>query len=310
MKRTYVTHTTKNYHDVALGLYKSIKEFSKYPLYLVCINYDPREIGMEVPEGVIIKCIESEIVEADDDSFGIHTNGNFYVNRRKKRTLQVLGKKPDACLSAIEDGYDEIIYIDTDSIATPLTDELFEYCSEITTYPLASEGPYQFVMVPDENGNMMGNPFENVWPDWDVKLTLEWPLLSFLKMGKGDRGVYRTTNLFICNKKCKYFLETWKIFMNLIERVGDPYYHAPFSDETIYNVLYWKEGKEGLPVSYINIQGIDTVKHFYDTEVGTGTLIDDFYFIPKEKKSVKVFHGEKRKDQINLIIDHLKSLSF
>ena len=38
MRRTYITHVTRDYLDVALNLATSIREFSKIPLIIYCVD--------------------------------------------------------------------------------------------------------------------------------------------------------------------------------------------------------------------------------------------------------------------------------
>ena len=52
---------------------------------------------------------------------------------------------------ALEEGWEEVCYLDSDCIATPIVDELFDWSTNITNYPLATEGIHQYVMF-TENG--------------------------------------------------------------------------------------------------------------------------------------------------------------
>jgi hypothetical protein len=306
-KRAYVTVCTSNYHYLAIHLAKSISEFSKYKLHVFCVNYDPHLENMSIPEDVFFHKI-SYTLDEEGQATQIASNGNIYVVRENIRSFQITSRKSEACIKMIDLGFDEICYIDCDSLVTPIIDELFYWGDRIKNVPLMSEGPHEFVMVKDRTGKIRGNPFENVWPDKDLTLTLEWPLMQFMGVGVEKRTVYRTSNLFIFNKNCLDFLQTLEQFCNVLWKVADPFYYAPFQDETPMNVLVWKNSGEGLPMIYINVEGFLTVEHFYNTEVSNDTLFGDFYLIPKEKRNVKVIHGEKRSAEIEKILSYLIKL--
>jgi len=308
MRRTYVSLTTENYHYLALWLIKSLQRFSNLDINIFCINYHPKDSGLEMPSDVGFHRIEYEIFEEGED-FQDSGSGNFYVNRKNLRSFQVLSRKSEACLKAMEMGYDEVCFIDGDSIACPNIDEIFDYANGIEFTPLLTKGPHEFVMVPDDDGVMRGNPFEGCWPECDLTKTLEWPLMQFLQLRPEDRGEYRTTNVFLVNKSCENFLIKLDKLLDVMWRIVDVYYYAPFQDETPTNVLIWKYGGGGLPMSYININdGYKTVKHFFETEVEQDTLSGDFYKIPKDKNLIKVLHGEKREQELGKIIQHLDKL--
>lgn len=306
MRRAFVSITTENYHYLSIWLCKSILEFSEYPIHIFCINYHPSNLGLEMPAGVIFHQIEYEI--ETDESYIKTDNGNFYVDRKTNRPFQIMTRKSEACLRMLDLGYDECCFIDGDSLACPNIDEIFDYTYRIKTTPLMTRGPHEFVMVTDNNGELRGNPFEGCWPDKDIKLTIEWPLMQFLQVSEEQRDEYRTGNLFIFNQNCRRFLVTLEEFLNVMWKVVDVYYYSPFQDETPMNVLVWKFNGGGLPMSYINLEGFETVEHFFNTSVDTDTLVGDFYKIPKEKSEIKVLHGEKREQELEKILEYLKQL--
>jgi hypothetical protein len=308
MKRTYVSITTENYHYLTLWLIRSLKKFSDLDINIFCINYHPEDNQLEMPRGVNFHRIDYELYE-EGENFQDTKGGNFYVNRRNPRSFQVMTRKSEACLRVLNMGYDEACYIDGDSIACPNIDEIFDYSGKIENIPLATKGPHEFVMVPDDAGVMRGNPFEDCWPECDLTKTLEWPLMQFLQVKPEQRDEYRTGNLFIFNQECKKFFVILEEFLNVMWKVVDVYHYSPFQDETPMNVLIWKYGGGGLPMSYINInEGFKTAKHFFDTNVEKDTLSGDFYKIPKDKRTIKVLHGEKREQEIEKIIQHLDTL--
>ena len=308
MRRSYVSISTENYHFLILWLIKSLQKFSQYDINIFCINYNPYDLELETPEGVNFHTIQYEIHDSGI-TFQESKSGNFYVNRKNPRNFQITSRKPDSCIRTLEMGYDEVCFIDCDSIACPNIDEIFMYSEQITTLPLVTKGPHEFVVIPDEFGNEWGNPFFNCWPNADMTKTLEWPLMQFLQVDQSQRGEYRTGNLFIANKDCLEFLKTFEKFLDVLWKIVDVWYYCPFQEETPLNVFLWKYGSKGLPMSYINLSdGFETVKNFFNVEVQEDTLFGDFLKIPKDKNQIKVLHGEKREQELEKIIQHLDFL--
>lgn len=308
MKRTFVTISTENYHYLTLFLIRSLQKYSENEINVFCINYLPSEIGLVSPENVAFHKIEYDILE-EGQLFENLPDGNFYINRKNVRSFQITSRKSEACIRSLKMGYDEICFIDCDSIACPNIDEIFDYSNKINGIPLVTKGPHEFVMVPDDEGNQRGNPFEGCWPSADLTKTLEWPLMQFLQVDVNKRGEYRTGNLFIANTSCLGFLETLEEFLNVLWKVVDVYYYCPFQEETLLNIMIWKYGGDGLPMSYINLsEGFDSVRDLYEIEVNEDTFISDFLKIPRDKNQIKVLHGEKREQEIEKIIQYLDLL--
>ena len=296
--RSFITHTTSNYENITLNLVKSIKKYSKYDIIVYTIDYDGTDKLQK--EAKCIR-IDLNIPSLDDDSFVNNISGNFYVDREKIRSYYALGAKVDAMLHASQ-FIDEWVYLDSDSIANKNVDDLFEYCSKATEFPLATLGPHQYVLLV-KNGEVIGNPFWKNDGSIDYENTLEYPLMSFMGVPKNQRSPYRTTNILVGNNTVSDFISLWKDIKNLLPQICQITKITPFHEETIYNVLTWKTNPNhnGLPMSYINVESSSTVDHFLSTEVKENTLINEFYRIPKNKKEIKVFHGEKRQDEIDKI---------
>lgn len=312
MERTYITHVTRDYLDVSVNLAKSIRKFSKIPLIVYCVNLESEDHEkFKNIEDVYLRNIEFELEEKNTDDHLSTNSGNFYVNRGSLRIYKVLYIKTIAMQMAIEEGFSEVCYLDSDCIATPIVDEIFDWSNEITNYPLATEGIHQYVMI-RENGIEIGNPFSGgSWSIPDNKLALEWPLMNFLGIPENQRGTYRTTNVLLMNSNCLEFIKTWKELCFILPKLVDVRKWAAFHEETIYNVLNWRETNKGLPLCYVNLSdGIETVNHLYSDMAVEGNLRWDesdtsrnFYKIPDDKKYVKVLHGEKRTSEVDKIID-------
>ncbi len=212
-------------------------------------------------------------------------------------------------------GFDDVCYLDSVFIATPIVDELFNWSNIITDYPIGTNGIHEY-MIWIENGVQHGNPFAGgSWPCVDNKFCLEWPLMSFLELNEDQRGTYRTTGIMLMNKNCLPFIKTWKELCYILPKLVNIRRYAAFHEETIYNVLSWKKTNEGFPLCYINLgEGLSTVNHFYQEGQEGHQSWDDsdtsknFYKIPDDKKDIKVLHGEKRKSEVDLILNYLVNL--
>jgi hypothetical protein len=314
-KRCFITHTDKNYIPVAINLVKSLSIFSEIRIIVYCVNCTSEETQplLEFKNAIVRDIRIEDLIESHNINFG--DNGNFYVERANKRTYQILCAKVKAMQSSLSEGWTEICYLDSDCLATPIINEIFNWGDSITDYPLGTEGIHNYMLI-IKDGKQIGNPFENSWPEPDNKLCLEWPLMEMLGVGPGDRGTYRTTGIMLMNSNCINFVNQWNDVCDLIGRnYNDPSNIAPFHEETVFNVLLWKKGNSGLPLCYVNIaEGVKTVKDFYSDSVSAGTRSWDeeehdkrFFAIPNDKSHVKVLHGEKRKDEADLIIDFLSS---
>lgn len=300
IKKSFITHTTQNYEEVTINLVNSIKEFSKYNIIVYTISYEASNKLKSMT-----KCIRLDInlPNINNTDFKLDDNGNTYVNRNTYRTYKVLSSKVDCMLHAC-DYIEEWVYLDGDSIANYNVDDLFDFCKKSKEYPLASRGPHEY-MILIRNGIKLGNPFDEN-NNKDNTKCLEWPLMNYLKIPLDKRSRYRTTNILTGNNNNKDFLNKWKSYKENLPNKLDINKFMPFHEETIYNVLVWNiEQNKDIDLVYINIEGLKTVKHFFKT-TESDKIISDFYKLPKEKSQIKVFHGEKRKKEVDNIIKEIK----
>jgi autotransporter strand-loop-strand O-heptosyltransferase len=296
--KSYITHTTENYEGITLNLVRSIKKYSQYPIRVYTIDYDATE---ELSS--LAKCVRLDLnlPEATTKDF-VTENGNTYVRRETLRTFLTLSAKIDALLHASLNGVDEWIYLDSDCIANYNVDDLFSYSQNVGDYPLASMGPLGILFV-IKDGITKGNPWWKNDGTYDSKATLEWPLMEYLEMNPEQRGDYCTTNIIVGNSGTVSFLELWKQTKEEISKMENFFHYAPLHEETIYNVLTWRifDSTKTLPMSYINLTSSEAVQHFFNTTVDKDTFISTFYKLPKDKSKIKIFHGEKRNDEIQKI---------
>jgi len=312
-KKCYITHTDKNYIPVAENLVKSLSKFSNLKVLVYCVNCNEDDIKplLTYPNAMVRMLSIPGLIESHNLQY--EEGGNFYVERANKRTYQILSAKVNAMECALEEGWEEVCYLDSDCLATPIVDEIFNWSGTITNYPLGTEGIHNYMLI-IKDGKQIGNPFESSWPEPDNTLCLEWPLMEIFGISKERRGKYRTTGIMLMNSKCLEFIKKWKTTCEMVERSFiDLPRMVPFHEETVYNVLLWMVGDNGLPLCYINLSdGLETVKNFYSDSVKEGSRSWDdnihekrFFAIPDDKNHVKVFHGEKRRKEADLILNYL-----
>jgi len=315
-RKCYVTHTDRNYISVAENLVRSLSQFSDKKILVYCVNCTEDEVAPLLKYSNSIVRILDLLDLVDSQNIKYEDSGNFYVERANRRTYQILSTKVNAMESALEEGWDEVCYLDSDCLATPIVDEIFNWSGSITNYPLGTEGIHNYMLI-IKDGKQIGNPFENSWPEPDNTLCLEWPMMEVFGISPERRGKYRTTGIMLMNHKCLGFIKKWKNACEMVERTfTDLPRMAPFHEETIFNVLLWMIGDGGLPLCYINVSdGLNTIKEFYSDSVSAGTRSWDeevhqnrFFAIPEDKNHVKVFHGEKRKSEADKIISYLLDL--
>ena len=307
--RSFITHTTENYEEVVLNMAKSIQKYSQYPLVVYTIDY---EASSSLKKYADCRRIDLNLPVASGEDFQLK-DGISYVNRTTYRTYATLSSKIEAMIQATKDGISEWVYMDGDCVANYNVDDLFNHIDEIEDYPLATKGPHQYVMMV-KNGQLIGNPFiDDKANGFDATKCLEWPLMNFFGMTPEQRSSnYRTTNILLANDNCLEFLEKWCEIKNTLPLICDLPKYLPYHEETLFNVLVWQKTDKSLPMSYINITGADVVKDFFTTNA-SNVLRGEFYRLPSDKQDIKVFHGEKRTEEIekafNIIDGYVKSAS-
>lgn len=300
--KAYLTHVTENYEDVAMNLVKSLRRYSDERVIVYTIDYDGSKELNELAECIRI---DMNLPALESTDFLGGDKGSIkYVNRDTMRTYMALSSKIDAMLH-VSDLVDEWVYLDSDCIANYNIDDLFDQIDHTLDYPLATLGPYSFVMRYNKRiDKWEGNPF---WKDdgtTDLTACLEKPLLEKLGIPLKKRTeTYRTTNILAGHKGNADFIKRWQDLRNSLPNEVDMFEYMPYHEETIYNTMVWALDDRSLGQVYINITGSDTVNHFFDTVVDKDTFISDFYKLPKNKETIKVFHGEKRRNEANKILD-------
>jgi len=239
----FITHCDKNYIKYAERLFGTLKRYSKYKIIFLSIDFDYKNRFDNV---INIKCDVSGLVGKKGNDLLNSLNGDA-------KSYHVF-LKPLLIKKLIEDEFievkpeDNFCYLDSDCFVMKNCDDIFNKISNITYYPLFTVGCQEYMMF----GNR-GNPFAN--EGFDLKLTLEAPLMEFLKIDINLRtSTYLQTGAFIFNSKCYDFIKEW--FSTCFFKIPfkDVAFLAPFHEETVANCLLWKNKvNKNLGRSLINV---------------------------------------------------------
>jgi hypothetical protein len=293
--KAYVLYANENYIDIVNACAKSIKTFSNIPIFVYLLNSD--KTVWEANKTINWKCdIDTDETE---QMYLTQTNMNFYVNRASKRIYRLIKERPLIVKDALKIA-DNVCYVDCDSVATKHIDRAFNLFNTHSFYPFFTEGIYDFLMMNGRGGA------ENIN---DLSNTLEHPACDLFNINQHNRKVYRTSNIFVAGQNCIEFLDTWYWMMIHPKILLNPEFYAPFQDETIANCLLWKHNfKDGLPYVYTN-GGLDRIDEVLNIGFnGSMQYIAQWFKIPTKEENLLVFHGEKRVDEMNKMIEKLKKI--
>lgn len=297
MEKSFILHSNEKYFDIVSTCIKSIRQYSNLPIYLYLINSDKK---CNISGVTTIKWDIS--LESQDNNY-IEDNNNFYINRSSSEIYNILIQKSLIAKHALENFSDIVAYVDSDSIATPYVENIFNYFNPSEPYPYFSQGIYQFL-----HWNGRGGAID----ESDLSTTLEHPISELFRLNQYNRiaRFYRQTGYFIAGKNNIDFLEEWYWMCKHPTILKDTAYYTPFHEETVLNPLLWdREFYNGLPLVYIN-GTLETIDEIYNDLKFTGTTreIRPWLKIPANKEELLFFHGEKRINIMNKMITKLNQL--
>ena len=291
--KAYVLYANETYFDIVSMAAKSIREFSKLPIIVYLLNSDLK-VNIENTLTVRWDCK----LEEDKDMY-LQSDSTFYVNRSSIKLYKLVAQRPDIVRDALVKYAKVVAYVDSDSVATPYIDRIFNLYPLNTSYPYFTEGIYEWMIM----GNRGGAPDRN-----DLSTTLEHPACELFGVDQQVRDKYRTSNLFVAGQQAIDWLEEWYWMCNHPKILKNPGWYAAFQEETIANVLLWKYKQlDGLPYVYTN-GDTGVVDEVYNKFGFTGyhQYIRQWFKIPSYKEDLLAFHGEKRLDVMQEIIDKIK----
>lgn len=202
-KRTFITFSHGESNDsLCERLRLGLNEFSNYPLKVYRKDDFSLKVNMNDPE--------------------LWSSGFGYI-------FKVL-----SCIKSLEE-YDEVVWIDTDCIATNYIDKIWFEGWRISKFPLLPK--YRF--------SSFGNNTSHLEVPMDIQVSrfLEKEEIK-TKIGSTDRKFYSQACFMMFNKSClEFFNEVLSYFNNDYDKTKFPYRileHGSFGDESIINYLFWK----------------------------------------------------------------------
>ena len=302
--KAYVMHCNEQYIPIIENSIKTVKEFSNIPIIVYVINSD-KTINVD---GVITHRLDFD--SRDGDVFMDHKEGdNKYINRTSTAVYDIITKKADSCLHALENYANKIVYLDGDIVATHKIDELFDYFDSELEYPKCTTSNYTYMMWDGK-----GSPFpEKEGEVFDLNKTLEIDVCNLLGVDINNRNYYLNyvqTGFILAGQKSIEFIKEWIGLCNNPEIANNHNKYAPYHEETLFNVLRWKyDYREQLPFVYVNANSVDTVKEiFYETDYNGEPYVIKPHFGSRTGNfdDIKAFHGEKRPEVINEMVNEIK----
>ena len=302
--KAYVMHCNEQYIPIIENSIKTVREFSNIPIVVYVINSD-KKVNVD---GVITHRLDFDL--RDGNVFMDHKEGdNKYINRSSTAVYDIITKKADSCLHALENYADKIVYLDGDIVATHKIDQLFDYFDSELEYPKCTTSNYSFMMWGGK-----GSPFpENDDEVFDLNKTLEIDVCNLLGVDINNRNYYLNyvqTGFILAGQNSIEFIKEWIGLCNNPEIVNNHNKYAPYHEETLFNVLRWKyDYREQLPFVYVNANSVDTVKEiFYDTDYNGEPYVIKPQFGSRTGNfnDIKAFHGEKRPDVIESMVNEIK----
>jgi len=296
--KAYVLYSTENYFDIVTESVKSIREFSSLPIIVYMLNSDKiiqvtntRTIRWECP------------IENLSDKCYTKSEDNFYIDRRNSDIYRILIQRPLIIKDALTKHAETVCYVDSDSVATSNVDMIFSLFNKESSFPYFVEGIYEYMSLYGKGG--VGPSLGGQWSD-----TLEYNACELFGVDQTVRKFYRQTGYFVAGQKTIDFIDEWYWMCNHPKIWKDINHYAPFNEETIVNVLLWKNKiHEGLPYIYVN-GGSDVVHEMYNKVEYTGADIKnhirDWVRAPQDLSHLLFFHGEKNPDKMREMVLKIK----
>jgi autotransporter strand-loop-strand O-heptosyltransferase len=284
IKRGYVMYATESYLNTVQAAVDSIRKYSPLPIFVYMVNSDAKVKGaVNIPWPVGINSTEKKA----------------FIDRADSNIYKLLVQRPQIVRDALR-YMETVAYIDSDSIATPYIERIFDMFPERSSVPYFVEGIYEWMLANGRGGADSYN---------DLSTTLEHPACELFGVNQKVRKLYRQTGYFVAGQWCDSFLAEWRWMCMHPDVFKNPQYYAPYHEETIVNVLLWKYNfHEGLPYIYIN-GGLDRVDKAYGGEAkyipGIRNNLGYFFRLPDSKQDILFFHGEKDPVKMKEISDRI-----
>jgi hypothetical protein len=215
-----------------------------------------------------------------------------FIDRSDKNIYKLLIERPKITKDVLSKYAETIAYVDTDSIASPYVDRIFDFYNYDSTYPYFAEGVYDYLHINGRGGADSRD---------DLSTTLEHPACQLFGINQYVRERYRQTGYYVAGQNTIEFLDEWYWMCNHPAILNNFQWYAPYHEETIMNVLLYKRNAfNGLPCIYVN--GLHNNLEF----TGEARIDGNWLRIPAKKEDLLFYHGEKNIDKINMFIGEKK----
>lgn len=290
-EKCYVLYSDEKYFKTVCKCAESIRSISEIPIIVYLINFDEK---IEV-ENVLTVRWDCDISEDERSRYSLDGE-NFYINRYNKSIYSILMQRPRIVSHALQNYAEVVAYVDGDSIATENADRIFGLFDPASDHPAFVEGIYDILFL---NGRGSAS---------DYTKTLEYPACELFGADQNIRKRYRQTGYFVAGQSCIPFIEEWHEMCSHPKVLEENWLYAPFNEETIVNVLLWKNKiLDGLPYIYVNI-GTSELEEIYSTGFnGRKNFIKDWVAIPEFEENMMFLHGEKNPERMDELIRKIKS---
>ncbi len=281
-EKAYVLYADDSYYDLVDACCRSIRSFSTYPIYVYMLNSNNK---VQVENTITIRW--------DCDVKHLKKR-NEYIKREDKQIYKLLIERPKIVKHALEKFAEVVAYVDTDSVASPCCNNIFDYFNPESDYPYFTKGIYDFLII---NGRGGASSYD------DLGNTLEAPVCELFKSNQRERQFtgYRQTGYFVAGQKCIDFLDIWSHRCQHPMILKDNARYAPYNEESVLQtLLYDFKAYNGLPLVYVN--GLRKRLEFKGQEYFMG----EWFKVPAERDDLLFYHGEKDIDKINEFIEYLK----
>jgi autotransporter strand-loop-strand O-heptosyltransferase len=280
-KKSYVLYATENYFDIVKMAVKSIRTFSKLPIYVYLLDSD---LKVDIENTITINWKSNS--KGIDDTHNTSGN-NHYIDRSSQKIYELLIQRPLIVKDVLENYSDVVAYVDSDSIATQYCDRIFDMYNSKLNYPYFVEGIYDYLHINGRGGAESRD---------DMSTTLEHPACELFGANQYIRQRYRQTGYFVAGPNTIDFLDEWYWMCTHPKVMKDFQHYAPYHEETLANVLLWKYGHlDGLPYIYMNGDNQKIDKVFKENLfTGQPKQIGPWFRIPATEQDLLFVHGEKR----------------
>ena len=279
-EKAYVLYADDSYYDLVDACCRSIRNFSDYPIFVYMLNSSQK-----------VNVVNTITKRWDCDVRHLKKR-NDYIVREDKQIYKLLIERPKIVKDVLKYA-DVVAYVDTDSVASPYVDRIFDYYNGADIYPFFTAGIYDYLIINGRGGAASRD---------EMHTTLEYEACKLFNVDqKISRENYRQTGYFVCGQKSIWFLEEWAWMCNHPRILEDNAKYASFNEETIMNIARWKyRFDRGMPLVYVN--GLRKGLEFKGYEYFMG----EWFKVPAQKDNLLFYHGEKDIDKINEFIEYLK----